>query len=245
MIVISAGLQKSGSGLYFNLTNDLLIAAGKEDIRKIRDKYNLHDILKYHNCNVGILSEDNIKHLLPVHEAGHTFVVKTHAGPSEFAKRLIEEGIIKVTCIFRDPRDVVLSAVDHGEKIRNQGQSHTFASCTSVENTIPLVESWLENSIMKWLELENVLLTKYENLVVKPVEELERLAAFLGIEAKGIDLEALYAGYRHKELDDFQKDYLHFNVGIPGRFRSVLEEKDLNRCTAEFSQYLEKMEYMA
>jgi hypothetical protein len=29
MIVISAGMQKSGSGLYFNLTNDLMIAAGK------------------------------------------------------------------------------------------------------------------------------------------------------------------------------------------------------------------------
>jgi len=245
LIIISAGLQKSGSGLYFNLSNDLLIASGKEDIHKLREKYNLYDLLNYYNCNIGILNESNLKCLLPIHEAGHTFVVKTHAGPSDFVERLMKKGIVKVTCIFRDPRDVVLSAIDHGKKIRNQGENHTFSSCTSFENTIPQVISWLENSIMKWMELENVLLIKYENLIVNPVEELKRLAAFLGIQVNKIDLESLYAKYYRNNLDDFQIDYLHFNVGIPGRYKEILEEKDLCRFTRIFSQYLEKMNYMA
>ncbi len=243
MIVISSGLRKAGSGLYFNLTNDLLIASGKEDIRKIRGKYNLHDILKYHNCNMEILSEENLKRLLSIHEAGYTFVVKTHRAPSKYALELIKRGIVKVTCIFRDPRDVTLSAIDHGEKIRNQGNNHTFASCISIENTIPQVKSWLDNGIMKWLELEDLLMVKYEDLVTNPTGELKRLAGFLGIEGDAIDFEAIYSRYRHAELDDFQRDYLHFNVGIPGRFRTVLKKKDLDLCSEGFSQYLEKMGY--
>lgn len=245
MIVISVGLQKSGSGLFFNLTNDLLIASGKADIRHIREEYNLDNILNYYNCNIGDLNQENLNYLLPIHDAGSSFVVKTHNGPTKFVEELMAQGKVKTTCIIRDPRDVVLSALDHGKKIINEGKNHTFASCTTIENTIPTIKYWLDNNIMKWLEMDshNLLKVKYEHLIAHPAAELKRLTDFLDIRDDHIDFDVIYARYHDKKLDDFQKDYLHFNKGIPGRFRRVLQEKDLKQCREEFSQYLEKMGY--
>lgn len=244
MIFISAGLQKSGSGLFFNLTNDLLTACGGEDIREIRQKYNLQHVIKHYNCNVGNLAESTLTALLRIHEQGSSFVVKTHSGPSTFVKTLMNQGIVKATCIYRDPRDVILSALDHGEKIRKNGDTdHIFAACTSIENTLPIVEKWLDNGIMKWLELDHVLTVKYENLIKKPVQELRRLAEFLQINTGAIDLEAMYSRYSSENLDDFQKGYLHFNVGSTERFRNVMPEKDLDMCSRHLSIYLERMGY--
>lgn len=242
MIVMSAGLQKCGSGLYFNLTNDLLIAAGKEDVRAIKERFKLENILQHYNCNISNLSENNLNYLLSIHETGKTFVVKTHMGPTKFLEILMKKGIVKASCIYRDPRDVVLSAMDHGEKIRKKGETHTFASCSSIEKTIKSVKTWLDN-IMRWFELDDVLLVKFENLIEKPIEQLERLAKFLEIDTTNIDLELIYSKYDIEKLDDFQKDYLHFNIGNTGRFRTIMEEKDLNMCNKHFFKYFEKMGY--
>lgn len=245
MIVISSGIQKSGSGLYFNLTNDLLITAGGQDVREIRTKYGLEKLLNYYNCNIGSLTKDNMEPLLPIHHSGHLFVVKTHNGPSKFVEMLMNHGIVKATHIYRDPRDIVLSAMDHGEKIRSEGLNHTFASCSTIENTILQVKTWLDNSTMEWKKLDNVLSLKYEDLIANPISELKRLAEFLDIKINNINLEAIYSRYDGKKLDDFQINYLHFNVGTAGRFRRVMKEEDLNLCNRHFSQYLEKMEYPA
>ncbi len=245
MIIISAGLQKSGSGLFFNLTNDLLVAAGGKDIHEIKEKFKLEGILKYYNCNIGELSESHLTPLLPLHEEGYSFVVKTHHGPTTYLKMLMNKGIVKATCIYRDPRDVVLSALDYGKQLAGEEKANPFASCTSIENTIPIVKSWLNNSIMKWLEWENIFLVKYENLITTPIEELKQLADFLDIDNKffNIDLDAIYSRYYHEKLDDFQVDYLHFNVGEAGRFGTALQEKELNMCNQHFCSYLERMGY--
>ena len=41
MIILSTGMPRAGSGWYYNLTNDLIIAAGYQDGHKIRQRYHL------------------------------------------------------------------------------------------------------------------------------------------------------------------------------------------------------------
>ena len=89
MIVLSVGLPKSGSALCFNLTNDLLCAAGHEDVRELKEKHGLTNILEFENCNVSNLAEGHLAPLLPLQEAGESFVVKTHCGPTPFALDLV------------------------------------------------------------------------------------------------------------------------------------------------------------
>ena len=53
MIVISAGMQKSGSAYLYNIINDLLIASGYKDARKIKAEHDLNNIMQWHNNNIG------------------------------------------------------------------------------------------------------------------------------------------------------------------------------------------------
>lgn len=165
MVIISAGMQKSGSGWYFNLTNDLLISAGYSDVREIRKKYSLESILEYYNCNIGELTEDKIELItsLPLNES--IFVVKTHSGPFDSLNKFISNGIVKATYIHRDPRDVVLSVLDHGERIRKQGENHFFGKIKTFEEAVLWVKTELFPIWDEWNKLEDVLLVRYEDLL--------------------------------------------------------------------------------
>jgi len=244
MIILSVGLQKSGSGLLFNLTNDMLIRGGYNDIREIRDKYSLTDFVKYYNCNIGEPTLDKIQRLTEISLSGHTFVVKTHAGINQHLIESINQNQLKATVIFRDPRDVVISAMDHGKKIRDNKENHTFSIYTNLEITIKSVIDWL-NTIITWFELEstNILKMRYEDLIMKPEKELANLNDFLGTNINSDYQLSIFKRYDAPNLDVFAKDYLHFNEGKIGRYKSTLTNDEINQCNHAFDKYLPLLGY--
>ncbi len=239
MIVLSVGIQKSGSGLLFNLTNDLLIHAGFDDIRKLREIYGLLDFVKHHNCNIGNPTNDKMARLLKVCSKGHSFVVKTHGGINATIRKMILQGQVKATVLFRDPRDVVVSAMDHGKKIRDNGENHSFAFCTTVEITVEAVNRWLNNSILPWLDFDhtNVLIIRYEDLTAFPDTQMQRLCQFLSIDTGKEELSSMFAKYNSGNLDAFKKNYLHFNKGKTGRYKYVLSGDEIAYCNRVFEKH--------
>ena len=82
MIVVSAGMQRSGSRWYYDLTRDLMLAAGCADALAIREKYDLQDFLNLPRCNMGRLENSKLRRLDEIGREGNTFLVKTHHRPS-------------------------------------------------------------------------------------------------------------------------------------------------------------------
>ena len=154
--------------------------------------------------------------------------------------------ILKATYIFRDPRDVAISAFEHGEKIRAGGQRHTFGMLDSIEASILFVKSLLK-IWDQWEECRqafgnHMLFVRYEDLVVDPVKESRRLAGFLGIDVSPkilLEIEKRYV------VDSDQVDLkgLHFNKGVTGRFRHLMNQKERYLCREHFGSYLQKMGY--
>jgi hypothetical protein len=244
MIVLSAGMQKAGTGWYFNLTNDLLVAAGYQDVRKIRHRYRFHSFLKYQNCNIEQLTLRNLGLLTIPHLLGNTFVVKTHRAPSPHLRRLISSGVMRATYIYRDPRDVVVSAFEHGQRIRSKGETHTFGQLHSITDAIlftahlfPIWEMWMQPGL--------ALTVRYEDLVAAPLKELARLSDFLAICPPSEDLCRILAAYDpHQVIVNEEKiSALHFNRGVVGRFRDVLGPKELELCQRHLGSYIRKMGY--
>ena len=52
MLILCAWMQKAGTAWYYSLTNDLLKAGGFHDANEIREKFELHSILKFNVCNI-------------------------------------------------------------------------------------------------------------------------------------------------------------------------------------------------
>jgi hypothetical protein len=242
MIVLSAGMPKAGTGWYFNLTNDLLVAAGCQDIREIRNKYHLHSVLKHENCNIEQLTLRKLALIIPLHLLGNTFVVKTHHGPSTSSRYLISSGIIRPTYIYRDPRDAAVSAFEHGQELRSKGQHHPFAGLLSIEDAIRFMKQqfviWNE-----WIRLDSVLVIRYEDLVADPFGEIERLASFLTIDVSPEVLRQIVSSYQASHLLHPKRDVLHFNKGIVGRFKTVMGPEEQDLCWQHFGGYLRKMGY--
>jgi hypothetical protein len=237
-VVLSASMVKSGSAWYFNMTNDLLVAAGQPDIRVLREEYALHDLLKYDNCLLMDLSEPNLKRVAEPAGRGHTYVIKSHAGPSEPVRRRLADGTMLATYIFRDPRDVALSAFDHGQVERQKGQGGSFAHLDSLETAIQWVSEWPIKVWRNWQTVpQAVLRVRYEDLLDRPLHELGRLQAFLNIEVPREKVEAIVASYARPKT--YGK--LHFNKGVSGRYESDMSPSQLELCQQRFGDVLAEM----
>jgi len=242
VIILSAGLQKSGSGWYFNFTNDLLVAAGHQDARAIRKRYHLDSILKYQNCVVDEPTLPRLARIAIPHFLGNTFAVKTHSRPSGVIRSLMRLGIMKATYIYRDPRDAAISAFEFGQILRNRGETHSFATLQSVEDAILYIKRQLAKWD-EWMRCDHVLTVRFEDLLGNPVNELKRLADFLSLDIPGIHLQRIVTNYQKDQIPYKKAKALHLNVGNAGRFALVMSQRDLELCRKHFGDYLKRMGY--
>lgn len=242
MSIISAGMEKAGTGWYFNMTNDLIIASGVADIRQVREKYRLHFMLRYYNCNIGRPMLGKLIPLLIPHALTSSFVVKTHSSPPAAWSALAKNGPFTATYIYRDPRDVAISAFDHGRELRQKGETHSFASLQTIEQAIQITGEWLK-TWDAWQKAPQTLLVRYEDLLGNPLQEVKRLTHFLNLDLPKERLEQIVASYQKDSAEVSQHEGLHFNKGIVQRYRQVLNTEQLALCEKLFSPYLEKMGY--
>jgi hypothetical protein len=241
MIVVSASLKKSGSGWYFNLTNDLLAATGGDDVRALREEYGLHDVLQGENCQVNPRPLQ-LARLYRVHRRGHSFVVKTHAAPTPSLRLLLRMGAAAATYIYRDPRDVVLSALDHGRRARVEAPQNVLARLHTVEDAARYVRTLLDE-VDAWTRRSDVLLVRYEDLQADPAAEVRRLAAHLRLEVDDGTAAALVGRYDRGALSEQERRHLHFNKGVSGRFAEEMSAADRAVCDRLLGRHLARLGY--
>jgi hypothetical protein len=203
-------------------------------------------MLKYYNCNIGRPIWPKMALLAIPHLLGNTFVVKTHAGPTRSLRYLMSHSAARATYIYRDPRDAAVSAYNHGRKLREQGETHSFAKLETMATALLAAADWL-HVWDEWTSLGNVLVTRYEDLLTDPVDELERLSRFLSVDSSPEGLERIAARYqmnrKRKDQDSHLGLGVHFNQGVTGRYKEALTEQELALCDEYFAGYLPKMGY--
>jgi len=241
MIVLSAGMPRAGSGWYYNLTHDLVCAVGGQDARQIRRRFGLQNILTEVNCNIGALTTPRLLAVLLPALLGNTFTIKAHAGPTPFARLLIRGGLMRVAYIYRDPRDALLSAFENGQRALQSGRSNAFSHLTdfnlSLQFMLPYVHIW-----QAWIDCQEALHARYEDLLTGYDQELHRLLSFLEIDGENPAVKAVSEQYRPKQEVSDQKG-LHFNIGKIGRYRRVMTPEQQEAMTNLFGPYLEQMGY--
>ncbi len=245
MIVLSVGMQKAGTAWYFNITNDLLQAAGHQDIRELRHRYRLQRFMTERNCNIG---RPRLLKLLIVslpHWLGNSYVIKTHEGPTQALLGLIDRGVVKVTYMYRDPRDVALSAFEHGEKIRRSGSvSKTgFDRLTTMEEAIEFASGLLP-VWRNWAVSGRALLVRYEDMRQNPYREGDRLAKHLSIDVPQEILRSIIEQYEIKNGSTESLPHpLHFNKGITGRWKEMMTDEQVELCRTLYGDSIGKMGY--
>ncbi len=241
MIILSVGMPRAGSGWYYNLTNDLMVACGARDGREIRKRYHLQKILSEVNCNIGALTPRRLLAVLVPAMMGNTFVIKAHAAPTPFAIWLIQRGWILPTYIFRDPRDAMLSAFENGQRAIQRGRPNAFSSLCDFDAALQFMLDYLRIGEL-WLKCQQILLTRYENLLENYTVEATRLVDFLRLPKDVPDVVRVIEAYRPGQTQPDQKG-LHFSHGRIGRFRHKWSPKQQAILVQVFKPYLERMGY--
>lgn len=246
MIVLSAGMQKAGSAWFFNMTNDLMQAAGHQDIRRLSSRYLLSPIMTRVNCNMGTLRALKLCWVSLPHLFGNSYVVKTHEAPTRAALWMIDRRIIRATYIYRDPRDVAASVFRHAERIRRDGRrSDTgFDRLESMEAAI----RFASRRIPVWQAWESsgrALMVRYEDLRAQTTAEMARVCAYLGLRLGKDEIRSVVGRYQASGSEGGAPPQgLHFDRGISGRWREEMTEGQIALCERLFGDRLAETGYV-
>jgi len=241
MVIISAGMPKSGSAYVYNILNELEYVSGNADARQIKIKYNLGHVMKQHNNNISSLSYKKLFRLWRISLKDGAFVVKTHARPSRASKVMNKLGMIRIVYCYRDPRDALISAVDHGKQIIDRGEDHRFAKMVEFDTALATVKGWLD--IWKdYNNLPGVYMLKYENLIHKQIEAIKAVEDFLGIHIDDRKRKEILWKYSKDNIQG-ERSGMHFNKARTNRFRSEMTQKQKKQCRMAFGKFLEQMSY--
>jgi len=240
MIVLSVGMPRAGSGWHYNLIHDLMKTTGCADAHDIREKYRLQKILTEVNCNIGVLSTRRLAMVTIPALLGNTFVIKAHAGPSSASRLLASMGILRITYIYRDPRDAMLSAFDYGQRALAKGRPNAFSHLSSFEKSVDFMLEYV-HIWERWMGEKNVLIARYEDLLTNYDVESAKLVDHLKLDANKPEVRAVIEQYRPGANDGQQG--LHFYKGKIGRFRDAYTSDQQMVLLEKLSPYLDRMGY--
>lgn len=242
MIVLSIGMPRAGSGWHYNLIHDLMKTTGCADAHEIREKYRLQSILTEVNNNIGVLSLRRLGMVSLPALMGNTFVIKAHSSPTSASRLLSSLGLLRITYIYRDPRDAMLSAFDFGQRALTKGRPNAFSYLDDFEKSLDFMMEYV-HIWEKWIVEKNVLVARYEDLLTNYSEEFAKLVNYLKLDGSRPEVQKVIETYRPGANDDQQG--LHFFKGKIGRFREVYTENQKEIMAAKLADFLPRMGYKA
>jgi hypothetical protein len=240
MIVLSVGMPRAGSGWHYNLIHDLMQTTDCADARDIRVKYRLQNILTEVNNNIGVLSVRRLGMVAIPALMGNTFVIKAHAGPTKASRLLQSLGLIRITYIYRDPRDAMLSAFDYGQRALAKRHPSAFSHLTDFQKSLDFIMGYV-HIWEKWMNEKNVLIARYEDLLTKYDQEVMHLVGFLKLDGSGPEVQKVIEAYRPGAAEGQQG--LHFYKGKIGRFRQSYSAEEKEVLAERLGPSLKRMGY--
>jgi hypothetical protein len=233
-------MPRAGSGWHYNLIHDLMKAAGAASGRATREKYHLQNILTEVNNNIGVLSARRLAMVTVPALMGNTFVIKAHAGPTSTSRLLQRLGLLRITYIYRDPRDAMLSAFEYGQRGLQRGRPNAFSRLTDFQKSLDFI---MEYVLIweRWTKEKGIYITRYEDLQTNYEDEVPRLVEFLKLNGTRPEVQKVIDEY-HGPVEERQRG-LHFNKGRIGRFREVYSAAQQAILKEKMGSYLSRMGY--
>jgi hypothetical protein len=171
---------------------------------------------------------------------GNTFVIKAHAGPTSASRLLQRLGLLRITYIYRDPRDAMLSAYDYGQRAIQKGRPNAFSHLTDFQRSVDFIIEYI-HIWEAWMKEKNVLVARYEDLLTDYDHEVSQLVQFLKLDESKVEVKQVIDRYRPGAVEGQQG--LHFFKGKIGRFRESYNADEQGILKEKIGSYLERMGY--
>lgn len=251
MLVISYGIPKSGSTLAYEILRGILVGAGHPQDVVYNDRLESAEPKRGAKRNfLTRITKERLEDVMSQVPQGRIVAVKTHSAFQPDMFRWLEaqqqERAIQVIASYRDPRDICLSLVDAGERLRQRGQEKSFARVTDLEVATGNVERRLVG-FRRWAALKGTLRLNYDTVAFEPLKAIEAIDRALGVESdhdrvmryafeEAFTLKNKAKRNRYEdELDDAQKKEMRKT------FRKFIKRVMENDDQSWFDEYRETM----
>jgi|GEM_PF-5635733 len=222
MILVNNGMAKSGSTLLLHYCLELLDHAypvnGEDAFRRAVATGQLAGFHEYMDAP----TEQSLPILEGIAKTNGPIVVKTHTDTNDFLPAAIRQGRIVMVTTFRDPRDMLLSAIDHSRRVRNDPDP-VFQEFTNIEQSIPHARWWAKMAI-HWIKSGLTLAVRYEDLLRSPESVLSRVATHWGIQSNTHSVNEIVA--RETQIREYGKN--QFNRGKVSRWNEELRDDEIS-----------------
>jgi hypothetical protein len=166
-----------------------------------------------------------------VQTIGHPIVIKTHTRPDNCIIDMFKRGNVMAHATYRDPRDMALSMIDHGNRNREQGKS-AFIEITDLKSARINIDSQID-SLTQWLVRPNCLPLFFDDLAFDTETTTRQILANLQLEIEPSRVANFVLNRRFTQK----------NRGVRRRFRkemSLIERQSFRRQYAPLFKQLIK-----
>ncbi|MDP1622353.1 MAG: sulfotransferase domain-containing protein [Bacteroidales bacterium] len=241
MFILSAGMPKSGSTLFSLYQKSILERTLKNNGQKAFEQLILDGKIN----GIGIFvhdleSPEILKKLVDLSLEIGPFVVKSHLNLSNDLITCLKRKEILATYIHRDPRDVILSAIDHGNRAVDHPNANTFfRQFASVQNSIPIVKDFCRAGI-DWIRSGLCETYSYQDLLTKPESVMIRFNDFIHTKLDAAIFRELIDTYSRNAIIGKKQ----FNTGKLLRFPDEMSPADVETCIREMAEELKLLGYL-
>lgn len=223
-IIISYGMPKSASTFAWMLLKDLMNLGGRQVVSLSSEAKGNQSIEDY------VLEADaaRLERIRLECGAGNV-VVKTHSAETAFSDVALffEAPIVFVQ--HRDPREIVLSLIDHGARSRSLG-INDFAECRDVNSSLLTIDHAM-NALFSWIEKRAAHVVSYNDLCFDTEVAIERIKTVLNVNVSTKDIMSRFSE---------RSSIIQFNKGIRDRWKHELSHDDSQRIVARYKRYYDR-----
>lgn len=223
-IYFGYGMTKSASSFIYQL-EERVFKLSNYDLVKIP-----HEIRgnKAAENYLGPITDDKIREVLDWLPKNAVTVIKTHGAPSQLACDLVEQGQAFASATYRDPRDIAVSMVDHGQRARAKGIAD-FANFHKPSDALSDIKHQL-NRLNPWLNLSACQPLSYDLIRTSPEKVVQLILDQVGL--KGVDISSVLEPF-------FQKNnIIHYNVGVSGRYHNFMSQEEVEKFNKELEAFI-------
>jgi hypothetical protein len=240
MFIISVGMPKSGSTLLSLFQRDIVVKTikgnGQELFEQMIREGKINGIGIFVN---GLEKPDTLKMLSDLSGEIGPFIVKTHIGITAFLAGMLGEKKVLATYIHRDPRDVILSSIDHGKRPSNHpAMNPFFLQFESVRASIPLVKEFCKTGV-EWIRSGLCEVYTYHDLLVEPEAVMEKFCRYIST----VPDKVLFRELIRVFSENAEKGRKQFNTGKLLRYPDEMSPEEIADCNRDLAEELTQMGY--
>ncbi len=237
MILVNNGMPKSGSTLLFSYTKRLLNHVAPKNGYAALCEAIAEGKLKGVTGYVEKLDQDNLPIIEQIAQDQGPLTVKVHIKKDDYIVGALLKSRIAMVSTYRDPRDVVLSLIDHARRSKSTSIP-VFQDCKDVACSIPTAK-WAAQLALDWKESNLVTSVRYEDLITHPAAIIKAVGKRFGFTIDDLTAEAIIQDERSRRKVGIDQ----FNTGKLSRFREEMSDQEQEMCSTELGDLIRKLGY--